>query len=197
MLIDKKREKMYFECLLRKKSIDKKLAVTRAILLVPPLLLLIGVILMLFMLMFSDAFTLFVGAIWYGYKSKGAGLIYLCDLLVYGGYIFMALNLTVYKTERFLRNFPFIYGVATAFFFIVLIIFGYSPIYVALGVVSLLTGFANKKLIEEDKEMSKLEGYPHFKPTYMRDLNATFTPATTEELDGMTAEERIMYEREH
>ncbi len=197
MIIDKKLEKMYFECLLRKKAVDQKLAAARALLLIPPVILLAAVLVIIFMNIFSDAFILAAGAVWYGYSSKGADIALFFDLIVFTGFIFMALNLTIYKTEFFLKKFPFIYGSAIGAFIIFLFIFGYNPIYVILGIVSLVTALFNRSFINEDTKLSKLDGYPHFNPTLMKDVTTPFAPATTEELDSMTAEERIMYEREH
>ncbi len=197
MLVDKKREKMYYECLERKKKLDRKLAAARGILLVPPLLLLIGLIIMLFMLMFSDIFVMAAGALIYGYQSKGASIVFLFDFIVYSGFALMAANLTVFRTKFFLDKCVIIYSAGICVSFLALIFFGYNPVYLVLSVVSLLTGLWNRRLVAEDEKMSLLDGYPHFDPALMRHTDVPFVPPTKEELDGMTADERIMYEREH
>ncbi len=197
MLVDKKREDMYFKCLMHKKKLDRKLSIAKAIILVPSLLLLIGTVIFLIMLMFSDILVMGAGAIFYGYQSKGAPIPFFFDLIVFSGYIFLGINLTIFKTEFFLKKFPIIYASAIFVFFLSNIIFGYNPIYLIIGIVSLLTALWNKKLIEEDNQMSTLDGYPHFNPTLMKHTDTPFVPPTKEELDEMSADERIMYEREH
>ena len=199
MLIDKKREEMYFNCRMRKKDIDKKMAVIRAILFIPPALILIGAVIDIAMSLLSDAAILATGAGLYGYEVAGTSPMYLLDIICSGALIAVALGVSFFGTEYLLQKSPYIYSGLVVLFFILLLVSGYVPmtIFALLAAIAIPLSVWNKKLVAEEKEMRTLDGYPHFNPALIKHTDTPFVPATKDELDEMSAEDRIMYEREH
>ncbi len=200
MLIDKKREEMYFNCRMRKKNLDKKMAVIRAILIVPPLLLFISIAGSVVMSMLGDAAVLATGVGLYGvYDSNGPSILTLLDLIITAAMAFFAVCLTIFRTEFVVAKAVLIYSSAAFALLLLMFVTDYIPllIYALLAVIAIPLSIWNKKLFAEDDRMSMLDGYPHFDTSLMRHNDVPFTPATRNELDGMSADERIMYEREH
>lgn len=199
MLIDKKREEMYFNCRMRKKDIDKKMAVIRAILFIPPALILIGAVIDIAMSVLGDAAILATGAGLYGYEVMGTSPMYLLDIICSGALIAMALGVSFFGTEYLMQKSPYIYSGLVVLFFILLLVSGYVPmtIFALLAAIAIPLSIWNKKLAAEEREMRTLDGYPHFNPALIKHTDTPFVPATKDELDEMSAEDRIMYEREH
>lgn len=199
MLIDKKREEMYFNCRMRKKAIDKKMAVIRAILFTPPALILISTVIDIAMSLMGDAAILATGAGLYGYEVMGTSPMYLLDIICSGALIAMALGVSFFGTEYLLQKSPYIYSGLIVLFFILLLVSGYVPMitFALLAAIAIPLSVWNKKLVAEEKEMRTLDGYPHFNPALIKHTDTPFVPATKDELDEMSAEDRIMYEREH
>lgn len=199
MLIDKKREEMYFNCRMRKKKLDKNLAIVRAILIVPPVLLFISTAVDIIMSMLGDAAVLATGAGLYGYEIVGTSAIYLLDLIICAGLAALAACLTIFRTEYVLQRGVWIYVGAAVILMILLLTLDYPIllIYLLLAIIGIPVSIFNKKLIEEDVRMSTLDGYPHFDSSLIKHTDVPFVPASQEELDNMTPDERIMYERTH
>ena len=199
MLIDKKREEMYFNCRMRKKKLDKNLAIVRAILIVPPVLLFISTAVDIIMSMLGDAAVLATGAGLYGYTVIGTSALYLLDLIICAGLALLAACLTIFRTEAVLQRGTLIYVGAAVIFMVLLIALDYTPmlIYLILAIIGIPVSIFNKKLIEEDVRMSTLDGYPHFDSSLIKHTDVPFVPPSKEELDNMTPDERIMYERTH
>lgn len=200
MLIDKKREEMYFNCRMRKKKLDYKLAVVRAILIVPPLLLFVSIVVDIIMSMLGDAAVLATGAGLYGvHDSNGPPVILLLDIIITAGMALFAIFLTIFRNEFAMKKAVIVYSSATAVCLLILFVFDYIPmlIYAILSVIAIPFSIWDKKLVEEDRRMSMLDGYPHFNPMLMKHTDVPFVPPSQEEFDEMSAEDRIMYEREH
>lgn len=199
MLIDKKREEMYYNCRMRKKAIDTKMAVIRALLFIPPALILIGAIGDIAMAVLTDTTILMTGAGLYGYEVTGTSPMYLLDIISSGTLITISLCISFFRTDNIIRKSPYIYLILTILFLVLMFLSDYPLMLVctALSATGIPLSVWNKKLIAEDNKMSTLEGYPHFNPLFMKNTDTPFVPATNEEIDGMSADERIMYEREH
>lgn len=200
MLIDKKREEMYYNCRMRKKKLDYKFAVVRAVLIIPPLLIFAGTVLDIVMSMIGDAAVLATGVGLYGvYDSNGPSILSLLDLIITAAMTLFAVCLTIFRTEYALKKAVPIYIFAAFACLVLLFVLDYIPmsIYFILSAIGIPAAIFNKKLIEEDNRMSMLDGYPHFNPLLIKHTDTPFVPPTQEELDGMSADERIMYEREH
>lgn len=200
MLIDKKREEMYFNCRMRKKKLDYKLAVVRAILIVPPLLLFVSIVVDIIMSMVGDAAVLATGAGLYGvHDSNGPPVILLLDIIITAGMALFAIFLTIFRNEFAMKKAVIVYSSAIAVCLLILFVFDYIPmlIYAILSFIAIPFSIWDKKLVEEDRRMSMLDGYPHFNPMLMKHTDVPFVPPSQEEFDEMSAEDRIMYEREH
>ncbi len=199
MLIDKKREEMYYNCRMRKKAIDKKIMIIRAILVVPPILIFAFTAIEIVMSMLGDAAILATGAGLYGYAVVGTSAFYMLDIIgcvILGA---IGIGLSFLEAEFFIKNGIIMYTVSGVFFLILLFVFGYLPVltYTILSGIGIPLTIWCRKLIAQDRKMSKLDGYPHFNPLLIKHTDKPFAPPTKEEFDGMTPDERIMYEREH
>ena len=164
MLIDKKREEMYFNCRMRKKAIDKKTAVIRAILFIPPVLILASTVIDIAMSILGDAAILATGAGLYGYKVTGSSPIYLLDIICSGALIAMSLGISFFRTESLIQKSPFIYSGLALVILVLLLISDYSPliIYVLLAAIAVPLSVWNKKLIAEEKNNEHSGRLPSF-----------------------------------
>lgn len=199
MLIDKKREEMYNNCRIRKKAIDKKIMIIRAILVIPPLLIFAFTAVEIVMSMVGDAAVLATGAGLYGYQVMGTSAFYILDIICCAVLAAIGIGIVFFETDFMVKNGVALYAASIALFFILLFVFSYTSLltYAILAIIGIPLTIWAKKLIAEDRKMKMLDGYPHFNPMLMKHTDVPFTPATSEELEGMSADERIMYEREH
>ena len=164
MLIDKKREEMYFNCRMRKKAIDKKTAVIRAILFIPPVLILASTVIDIAMSILGDAAILATGAGLYGYEVAGTSPMYLLDIICSGALIAMSLGISFFRTESLIQKSPFIYSGLALVILVLLLISDYSPliIYVLLAAIAVPLSVWNKKLIAEEKNNEHSGRLPSF-----------------------------------
>jgi len=199
MLIDKKREEMYYNCRMRKKAIDKKIMVIRAILVIPPLLIFASTVIDIIMSMVGDAAILATGAGLYGYEVMGTSVFYILDLICCAVLAAIGIGIVFFEADFMVKNGVALYAACIALFFILLFVFSYISLltYAILAIIGIPLTIWAKKLIAENNRMKMLDGYPHFNPLLMKHTDVPFTPPTKEELDEMSAEDRIMYEREH
>ncbi len=199
MLIDKKREEMYNNCRIRKKAIDKKIMIIRAILVIPPLLIFAFTAVEIVMSMVGDAAILATGAGLYGYQVMGTSGFYILDLICCAALAAVGIGIVFLEMDYIVKKGVILYAVLAALFFILLFISGYTSVltYAILSVIGIPLTIWAKKLIAENDRMKMLDGYPHFNPLLMKHTDVPFVPATSDELDEMSADERIMYEREH
>ncbi len=199
MLIDKKREEMYNNCRTRKKAIDKKMAVIRAILVIPPLLIFAFTAVEIVMSMVGDAAILATGAGLYGYQVMGTSAFYILDLICCAALAAVGIGIVFFEADYFVRKGVILYAVLAALFFILLFVSSYTSLltYAVLAIIGIPLTIWAKRLIAENDRMKMLDGYPHFNPMLMKHTDVPFVPPTKEELDEMSADERIMYERGH
>lgn len=199
MLIDKKREEMYYNCRMRKKAIDKKIMVIRAILVILPLLIFASIVIDIIMSMVGDAAILATGAGLYGYEVMGTSGFYILDLICCAVLAAIGIGIVFFEADFMVKNGVALYAASIALFFILLFVFSYTSLltYAILAIIGIPLTIWAKKLIAENDRMKMLDGYPHFNPMLMKHTDVPFTPPTKEELDEMSAEDRIMYEREH
>lgn len=217
MLIDKKREKMFDNCRRIKMRLDKKLAAVRATLLVPPLLVGIVSAVIIAMYLFRAVLYLSSGALTQGAIAGGVNPIWFLNLLFCSFLAVFASLLTIFKNEKALKYYKTVYLLTACTAFVLALLTGipaavlaskrsllsnilsfletfFVPICCAL---SIIPAEINSELIKKDMELSMLDGYPHFNPTLMRDNERAKKEISKEELEKMTPEERIMYEREN
>ena len=199
MLIDKKREEMYYNCRMRKKAIDKKIMIIRGLLVIPPLLIFASTVIDIIMSMVGDAAVLATGAGLYGYEVVGTSAFYILDLICCAALAAVGIGIVFFEADFFVRKGVVLYAVSAVLFFILLFVFSYTSLltYAILAIIGIPLTIWAKKLIAENDRMKMLDGYPHFNPALMKHTDVPFTPPTKEELDKMSAEDRIMYEREH
>lgn len=199
MLIDKKREEMYYNCRMRKKSIDKKIAVIRAVLVIPPLLIFAFTVVDILMSMVGEAAILATGAGLYGYEVVGTSFLYMLDLVCCAALAAIGIGIVFLEADFMVKKGVALYAALAGLFLILLLVSGYIPVltYFILALIGIPFTLWAKGLIAEDKKMSALDGYPHFNTTLMKHTDVPFTPPSQEEIDGMSPDERIMYEREH
>ncbi len=198
MLIDKKREEMFFRCRMRKKKLDLKMNLARSFLILPPTLYLIFTVIDVFMNIFSDVTVLATGAIFYGYDSKGSPFASFLTIIGCIGLILLAACITIFDTDKIKIHTVKIYTGATLLYILFGVIFkAFDPLIVALfALCALPLAFWHNKLKEEDYAMSSLDGYPHFNTLLLINNDTPVPVVTKEQLDGMTDDERIMFERD-
>lgn len=198
MIIDKKREEMFFRCRLRKKKLDTKLNVVKALLVLPPAFFLVSKILDVIMSMFGDAASMATGALFYGYNSGSAPFSALLFIIGSAILFLSAICITIFNTEEIKKHILKIYLGIALLFVVFGVVFKDFELYiiVAMAVFAIPLGLYNNTLKDEDLTMSRLEGYPHFNPIYMENRDTAIPKATSEEVDGMTPDERIMFERD-
>ena len=198
MIIDKKREEMFFRCRMRKKKLDTKLNVVKALLVLPPAFFLVSKVVEIIMSMFGDAASMATGALFYGYNSGNAPFSSLLFIIGSAVLFLSAICITIFDTEEIKKHILKIYPSIALLFIIFGIVFKDVELYiiVAMAVLALPLGLYNNTLKKEDLAMSKLEGYTHFNPIYMENRDTSIPKVTKEEFDGMTDDERIMFERD-
>ena len=197
MLIDKKREKMFFQCRERKKKLDCKLAIAKAALIVPPILMLAGTILDVLLSFFGDTAILLTGAGLWGFKVAGSSIMNLIIILASAGLVLYAACLTIFKDEK-PRKLIFTVYVAAFFIALLFLIFFRAfdmAFFCAYSIFAIPVARWNESLLKIDEEMSTLDGYPHFNPMLMADNESPDKKVSAEEIDNMTPDERIMFER--
>lgn len=197
MLIDKKQEKMFFQCRERKKKLDRKLAISKAALIVPPILMLAGTILDVLLSLFGDTAILLTGAGLWGSKVTGSSIMNLVIILASTALVIYAACLTIFKDEK-PRKLIFTVYISTFLVALLFLIFfkAYDmAFFCAYAAFAIPIARWNESLLKIDKEMSTLDGYPHFNPLLMADNEFPDKKASAEEIDNMTPEERIMFER--
>lgn len=198
MLIDKKREQMYARCLENKRILDKKLSIAKAALLLPPMLVLaVNVVEMIIQLFTATLFT-FTGAAAQGADIGSADVTWLINIVFCLPLTIFAACLTIFRTGLALKYYKAIYcGLCILSVLAIFAFKAYGAGFIPLCCIfSLPVALWNAKLTEEDVEMSKLEGYPHFNPTLMRDREREIIKASKEEIEEMSPEDRIMMERD-
>lgn len=199
MLNDKKREKMYFNCRMRKKKIDKQIWLVRSALLIPPLYMLISSIVGVIISIFADTVILMTGAGLWGYQAMGSSISNLFTILMNGGICLFVAFLTVFDSEWARKFASIIYIFGAVGFFLISAVFNaffslsFYFLYFAFGIPLIMF---YKSLYAEDKKLSVLDGYPHFNALLINDTDeAKITPEQAG-YDDMSPEERIMFERE-
>ena len=217
MLIDKKREKMFDNCRQIKMRLDKKLAAVRAILLVPPLLVGIVSAVIIAMYLFRAVLYLSSGALTQGANAGGINPIWFLNFLFCAFLTVFASLLTVFKNKKALKYYKTVYLLTACAVFVLALLTGVPAAVLAskrsllsnilsfletffvpiCSALSIIPAEINSELIKKDMELSMLDGYPHFTPTLMRDNERVKKKISKEELEKMTPEERIMYEREN
>ncbi len=197
MIIDKKQEEMLCRCQMRKRSIDKKLAIIRGFMLFPPIIYCAVVIIYVAISIIGETTILAMGAGLWGYEVRGSGVSNLFIIIECLWLIFLAASITVWRTEIIRKKKLTIY-IAT---FIVGVIIQlasmntmaiFAPL-IAVGAVPF--AYAHEPVASEDEAMSTLEGYPHFNPTLMRNTRMPGEKISQEEINAMTPDERIEFER--
>lgn len=198
MLNDKKRENMYFNCRIRKKKIDKQIWITRSGLLLPPLFMLISTIVGVVLSLLGDTAVLLTGAGTMGYQVMGTSITNLFTILMNVGICLFVAFLTVFDAE-WARRFSYIIYAGGALIFFLLsaffnafTTFGFYFLYFGFGLLFIKL---YKSLYAEDKKLSTLDGYPHFNSLLMKNNDEPEITPESANYDGMTPDERIMFER--
>lgn len=198
MIIDKKREEMFFRCRMRKKKLDKKLNIIKAVLLIPVAFLLISEIVWIFMNMFSDVAALATGALFYGYDSKKAPFSSFLFIVGCVALFLVAVCITIFDTEWVKKHILKIYPTLTLIYIFFGTVFEDFQLFIVsiLSIIAIPLGIYNNKLKDEEFAMSKLDGYPHFNILLMENRDTDIPKTTKTDFDEMTPDEKIMFERD-
>lgn len=217
MLIDKKREMMFANCMQRKKKNDKSLALAKGALILPPLLFGAFMLIEMAMSLFRGALYTVSGAAVQGAIDNGPNVLWLINLIICLALVISSACLTIYETKFVVKHYMAIYISITAFSVIVLILSGtfnsiysdntFSPLVVVFrlfeffftpfhSLASVIYAMICQKCILYDMELRKLEGYPHFNPSLMRSADRDKKKISREELEEMDDYDRIMLERD-
>ncbi len=215
MIIDKKRETVFANCLQRKKKNDKLLALTKGALMLPPMLFGAFMLIEMGMSLFRGALYTVSGAASQGALDNGPNVLWLINLIICLALILATACLTIYETEFVIKHYMAIYisiaisstillglsGTFDTIFDVIypLIIpfrlfeFFFTPIH---SIASIIYAIICRKCVLYDMELRKLDGYPHFNPSLMHSTERAKEKISKEELEEMDDYERIMLERD-
>ncbi|MBQ7835062.1 MAG: hypothetical protein IJ385_04700 [Ruminiclostridium sp.] len=217
MIIDKKRETVFANCLQRKKKNDKLLALTKGALMLPPMLFGAFMLIEMGMSLFRGALYTVSGASLQGAIDNGPNILWLINLIICAALIISSACLTVYETEFVIKHYIAIYVCITIAAIIMLLLSGAfnsiytdntrSPIIVVYrlfefffipfySLASIFFAWQSRKCVLYDMELRKLDGYPHFNPSLMHSTERAKEKISKEELEEMDDYERIMLERD-
>ncbi len=194
MITDKKLVLMYEQCKRHKRELDKRRYLLRAFMFMPPALASI-------LIFFSYCASLLAGAAIMigGGVQSGNGISPLLFFHALAVGIFAA-GEVILEDERFISVSHIFYAAAAVVSLILGFLSGFF--FFAFCVYDILLCLLNilfKRLREENEMLKGLDGYPHFDITLMADneVDGKTVPRKSEqELEAMTDDERLMYERD-
>lgn len=196
MIIDKKRTAMYEQCHERKKALDKRMAMVRGALMIPPLAIAAMTLLSMFMHLFRGTLAAVSMANQWGFVDVPPSVTLLIGLISGAALTIFAACLTVFRTPAVMKyRIPILISGIIVGVLLSLLVLTKETVFIAVySAVAIPVSSLNEKLFKEEEEMSRLDGYPHFNPLLIRHTETPYESRAVS-TDDMTPDERIMYER--
>ncbi len=187
---------MYDRCRERKKALDKKMAMVRGALLIPPLAVAVSSVIMMFMHLFRGTLAAVTMADQWGFVDMPPSVTLLIGLISGAALTIFAACLTVFRTPEALKyRIPILISGIIAGVLLCLLVFAMETVFIVVySAVAIPVSSFNEKLFKEEEQMSRLDGYPHFNPLLIRHTETPYE-AKAVPTDDMTPDERIMLER--
>lgn len=196
LIIDKKRTAMYDQCRERKKALDKKMAMVRGALMIPPLVVAVSSVIMMFMHLLRGTLAAVTMADQWGFVDMPPSVTIAIGFFSGAAFTIFAACLTVFRTPAVMKyRIPILISGIIAGVLLSLLVLTKETVFIAVySAVAIPVSSLNEKLFKEEEQMSRLDGYPHFNPLLIRHTETPYESRAVP-TDDMTPDERIMYER--